>query len=263
MSPVAEAAAHTRLAGRGPREPRNYSIAVHLMWFAAAILVPVLLIVTFMLIGTARMWRADSLNDARVIVHHLNATIELELEKAIAVSQTLATALALDGADHVKFEAQARDAAKRLGENIVVRDLTGQQVINTALRAGPLPIGNEAALALDRLAVARRAPVISDLHIGTVRGLPVVNVIVPVLEGTDPAGTPGGIEVRWLISVSLAPESLSQILAAGLPRGWIAGIVGQDGRLIARSIDNARYIGTANPKFLKAVTGAEGTWIGT
>ena len=39
----------------------NYRIAIHLAMFAAGILIPVLLIVTVMLINTARLWRDDAL----------------------------------------------------------------------------------------------------------------------------------------------------------------------------------------------------------
>jgi PAS domain S-box-containing protein len=251
---LADEGAIARTTSAGGRR-RDYPIAVHLMLFAAGTLMPVLLIVAVMLLDTARLWRDDSLQDARVIVQHLNATIEVELEKAINVSQTLATALALDEPDHVRFEAQARDAAKRLGENIVVRDLKGQQIVNTTTPAGsPLPRSNETALAMDRLAAETKAPVISDIRVATMRGVPVVNAVVPVVKNGD---------VAWLISVSLSPEGLSQILAANLPDGWIAGVIGRDGHLIARSVDLGRYIGTVNGQFVALATASEGDWTGT
>ena len=143
MSVVAGAVAPT---GRTPekRERRSHPIAVHMALFAIGILMPVLLIVTVMLIDTARLRRDDSLHDATVFVGHLNATIEVEIEKAIAVAQTLATSPALANRDYAAFDAETREVANRLGLVIVTRDLSGQQVTSTAVRPGdPLPVSNE------------------------------------------------------------------------------------------------------------------------
>ncbi len=122
MSFATEAVAPSEGAAPQHTGRRNYRVAIHLAMFAAGILIPVLLIVALMLLNTARLWRDDSLHDARTIAQHLNETIDVELEKAIAVDETLAAALELDDAQHAGFEAQARDVAQRLGMNIVVRD---------------------------------------------------------------------------------------------------------------------------------------------
>jgi PAS domain S-box-containing protein len=254
MSLAAEAVAGIRRALRGAHQRQNHPVAFHLTQFAAGVLVPVLLIVAFMLINTARLWRDEALHNARLIVQHLDATIEVELEKAINVSQTLASALALDGPDHARVDAQVRDAARLLGENVVLFDGDRRQVINAAVPAGdPLPALNESSIALNRLAAARRGPVVSDLELATVRRTPIVSAITPVLEGT---------EITRFISVSISPERLSAILADGLPAGWIAGVVGQDGRVIARSSDLGRHIGQVNPQFTAAVTSSQGIWNG-
>ena len=255
MSLAVEAVAQTGPATHPAPWRRNYPVAIHLGLFAAGILVPVLLIVAFMLIDTARMWRADSLHDAGLIAQHLNATIELELEKSIAIGQTLATAPALGEGDHARFDAQAREIANRLGVNVVVRDNSGQQIVNSFSPAGAaLPIGNESILAMDRLAAERKTPVISDLRTATFRNVPVVNVVVPVIKGS---------RAEYFISASISPERFSRILAAGLPAGWIAGLIGRDGRLIARSVGQDRYMGTTNSRFLALATEQEGTWAGT
>ncbi len=122
--PLAEEA--VARAAPTPRR-RPWPVAIHLAVFAGGILIPVLLIVGFMLIDTARLWREELLHDARVIAQHLNATIEVELQKAIAVGQTLAATLVLDPGNLARFDAEARDVKKRLGVNIVTRDLSGQQ----------------------------------------------------------------------------------------------------------------------------------------
>jgi two-component sensor histidine kinase/PAS domain-containing protein len=254
MPPAAEGVAPTERTTRLPVGRRPRPVAVHLGLFAAGILVPVLAIVALMLIDTARRWRDDSLQDARIIAHHLNATIDVELEKAIAIGQTLAAALALDG-DVATFDAQARDVAKRLGFNVTLRDLSGQQLSNSFVPPGAaLPVGNASIREVDRLAAERKAVVISDLRIATVRKLPAVNAVIPVIKDS---------KVAYLASASISPARFSEILGAGLPAGWIAGLIGRDGRLIARSAENDRYAGTANPAFFEQVTLPEGIWSGT
>jgi two-component sensor histidine kinase/PAS domain-containing protein len=254
MSFAAEAVAPSEGAAAQETERRHYRVAIHLAMFAASILIPVLLIVTFMLINTARLMRDDALHDAHLIAQHLNETIDVELEKAIAVDETLAAALELDDAQHAGFEAQARDVAKRLGMNITVRDASGQQIVNTYLPAGsPLPVSNESILAIDRLAAERNSVVISNLRTATIRKVPTVNAVMPVVKGSN---------VAYFVSATLSPARFGEILASGLPNGWISGLVGRDGRLIARNVDQARYIGTDNPAFLKMVTQSEGVWTG-
>ncbi|HEX3994337.1 MAG TPA: PAS domain-containing protein, partial [Acetobacteraceae bacterium] len=254
MSSAAEAVAPTEGAASGARERRNYRIAIHLGMFAAGILVPVLLIVTLMLINTARMLRDDALNDARLIAQHLNETIDVELEKAIAVDETLAPALTLDDGQHAGSDAQAREVARRLGMNIVIQDAVGQQIINTFVPIGsPLPASNESMLALDRLAATQNAVVISDLRTATIRNIPTVNAVMPVFKGS---------QVAYFVSATLSPARFGGILRTGLPDGWISGLIGHDGRLIARNIEQDRYIGTSNPAFLAAATKPEGVWTG-
>ena len=254
MSFAVEAVTPSEGAARRGTERRTYRLAVHLGMFAAGILIPVLLIVTFMLINTARLWRNDALQDAHLIAQHLKETIDVELEKAIAVEETLATALALDDGRLAVFEAQAREVASTLGVNIVVRDVSGQQLVNTYLPAGsPLPMSNESMHQIDQLAAQRKDVVISDLRMATIRNVPTLNVVMPVIKGS---------EVVYFVSATMTPARFDAILSAGLPSGWIAGLIGRDGRQIARNVDQARDVGAENSGFLKAATRSEGEWTG-
>ena len=207
MSFATEAIASSEGVARPETERRTYRVAVHLAMFAAGILIPVLLIVTFMLINTARLWRNDALHDAHLIAQHLNETIDVELEKAIAVDETLAAALALDDGQHVGFEAQARDVAKRLGMNITVRDVSGQQIVNTYLPVGsPLPTSNESLQELDRLAAQRNSVVISNLRTATIRKVPTLNAVIPVFKGS---------KAEYFISATMSPARFGAHIISG------------------------------------------------
>ena len=238
-----EAEIRNRAVRRGNQRAAKlpYAIALHLALFAIGILTPVLLIVTVVLIDAAQLRRDDALRDANTVVRHINATIEVEIQKAIAVAETLATSRALVEGDYAMFDGQARDVANRLGLVIVSRDLSGQQRTSTAAPlSSPLPVSNESILALDRLAAQRRAPVISDLVTGTVMQTWLVIADIPVLKGS---------EVTSFLDVVLRPQRIGEILSKDLPEGWIAGVIGRDGRLIARSLFQDRYIGTINHPF--------------
>jgi PAS domain S-box-containing protein len=252
MSLAAEANAETRAAQSGRR---GYSIALHLALFAIGTLTPVLLIVTWMLFDAAQLRRDDELHDARTVVRHLAATIEVELQKAVDVAQTLATSRALAAGDYAAFDGQARDVARRLDMVIVSRDLSGQQLTSSAVAIGqPLPVSNESILAVDRIAAAEKTPVISNLVTGTTLQAPIVIADIPVLKGND---------VAAFIDVVLRPQRIGEIVSKDLPEGWIAGVIGRDGRLIARSLDQDRYIGSVNRRYTEVATKAEGTWTGT
>ena len=254
MSFVAEAVGRTERAARRTLERRNHPIAVHLALFAIGTLLPIVAIVTLILFDAARIRQDSALFDATTVVHHLNATIDVEAEKAIAVAETLAASLALPDGDYKAFDNQARDVAGRLGLVIVARDLSGRQITSTAVLPGaPLPVSNESILAVDRLAAEGRAPVVSDLVTGTILKTSFVIADIPVFKGPD---------IAYFIDVVLQPQRIISILGQGLPSGWIAGVVGRDGRLIARSVDQDRYIGTVNQPFLDVATQAEGTWNG-
>jgi two-component sensor histidine kinase/PAS domain-containing protein len=254
MSTAVRAISGVRRIARLALARGTHPIAIHLGWFATGVLVPVLSVVAFILIDSARLWQEDAMHDARLFADHLNETIDIELQRASAVGQTLAASFNPDDNDQGRFAAEARDVARLLGFNITVRDRTGQQIVNSLMPdTDPLPVSNDDVRALDRLAAERRRPVISGLLRGTIRHLPVVIVDVPVPRGDD---------VPYFISVAMQPDRVREILVAGLPDGWIAGVIGRDGRLIARSAAQDQYLGSVNQPFIDTARDNAGTWSG-
>jgi len=117
---------------------------------------------------------------------------------------------------------------------VVLTDASGQQVLNTLQPLGqPLPRHGNPDLVKRVFADAN--PVISDLYIGGLWRRPVISVDVPViLDGT----------VIYDLSIGLFPERKSEILRQQhLPAGWIAGVIDSTGIIIARSRNEARYVG--------------------
>ena len=235
------------------RARRAQPLAAYLAQFAAGILAPVLAITGYLLIEAAGRERADALHDARTVARRISAAVEMEIQKAIAVARTLGAAPSLADGNLERFDVQARTVAAVLGGVISVRDASGRRIPNTVPPpdAAP-PRDSDPAIEADRSVARTKAPMVSDL-LTAVSGRRAVMIDTPVLRDG---------EAMAFISVSLFPERLVEIIRPGLPEGWIAGIVGRDGRLIARNRDLDRFIGTANPAFLANLTGPEGDWTG-
>lgn len=66
-----------------------------------------------------------------------------------------------------------------------------------------------------------KRPVISELLVGTVLNRHLVLEDVSVFKQQEVVG---------FINVALLPETLSQLIGQDLSKGWIAGLVGSDGR---------------------------------
>ncbi|MDB5513214.1 MAG: diguanylate cyclase [Enterovirga sp.] len=180
------------------------------------------------------------------------AKVDTFLFGKVAMLQALATSPAFETSDFARLDAQARELLDLQGLNVVLRDLQGQQLINTRRPRGtPLPkVPNYDA---DRLVAETGKPLISDLYAGVMAGGPLIRVIVPVIFRG---------RVTYTLTASLPPPALSGLLReAGVQRPHSASIAGRDGRILARAEHDGSLIGKPLPGFEES-TGARGTWSG-
>jgi diguanylate cyclase (GGDEF)-like protein/PAS domain S-box-containing protein len=187
----------------------------------------------------------------REITDDLAARLDTYLRAQITALEALATSPALDAGDLERFDQQARALLSKTGIHYVIRDLTGQQVINTRLPWGsPLPRGT---IELDRIVVETHQAQVSDLVIGAVTRTPLVLVSVPVLRGD---------EVRYILNASLSPTAINAIVQqAGISSPYSASVVDEKGFIIARATESETYLGKPHPVAGQA-TGPQGTWNG-
>ena len=92
--------------------------------------------------------------------------------------------------------------------DVVVRDVTGQQVANTRLPWGStLPKG--ANLPIDQQVIATKEPVIQDLFTGATAGHPIISIRIPV---------PKDDTVTHVLSMAVEPRRIAEtLLAQNLP----------------------------------------------
>ena len=139
------------------------------------------------------------------------------------------------------------------GVNVLLRDLDGQQLVNTRVAWGtPLPREPRAG---DREVMETKRPHISGVIIGVVAQEPLFTITVPVL---------GGDRVTHLLNLSLPLRRLSDLLKENLDPTRRAGIVDRAGLIMARSERFDEFVGKpAAAGFLEQTRNAAGVWVGT
>jgi len=196
--------------------------------------------------------RASVERDTVATARALSQAVDAELKGARSALLVLAASPYLESGNLAKFYDQAMELVPAINiDNVVLTDLTGQQLLNTLQPYGaPLPFRGDRELF--KKVIATGSPVISDLFIGKVVGRPVIGIEVPVLIGGKP---------RYTLGMSYFPERLSGILRQQkIPPHWVASILDSSATVVARTVAEHEFIGKkATPDIIKALkTGGEG-----
>jgi PAS domain S-box-containing protein len=215
-------------------KPRGLSLLSHLVAYALLISAPVLLFSIWMVNHYSKAEREATEQQARWYARDLSKSIEHELRRVADQLNTLSHSRSLLGGDLENLYRRASHAAQIFRGSMVVRDASGQQLLNTRVAWGtPLPVSALPQDARDDLAAGR--PHISDLYIGAVKRQPVVTVTIPILEDK---------RLTHSISLSLDPATLLTGLGIPLPPpGWIARIADRQGIIIASTQNQVASVG--------------------
>jgi signal transduction histidine kinase/ActR/RegA family two-component response regulator len=225
----------------------------HLALFALTIVVPLWCalgaLVVVSLEGTRREYESQTMIAARSLAQELDR----ELTGLAGMLRALATSPALADGDLRRFHGQASRVVPE-GGAIVLRDRTGQQLVNTLFPFGTaLPVtGAPEVRAADDCVFRTAATCISDLYIGSTDRQPYVLLNAPVVQDG---------EVAFALNVGLRASHLAAILAGHrLPAGWVVSIIDLRDRIVARSLDHERFVGTLANAALRGDNAArEGT----
>ncbi len=163
---------------------------------------------------------------AREVTQTVRTAIENDLTGLTAIVATLATNRALTEGDYDVFDRRAREIARRIGINIVVRDVDGQQMVNTRVeREADLP--RAVVPAFDEEVIRTRRVMVSGVIIGAIAGTPLITIIAPVIRGN---------EVVALINLSLPSERVLALIQGEKPFSeWNAFVLDGEGRVVAHS----------------------------
>ncbi|KFG67740.1 hypothetical protein JH26_20905 [Microvirga sp. BSC39] len=230
------------------------------MAFGAALVLPSLVFTAILLWRYAGAERHHYEEETLGTAQRIMASVDRELVGIQAAAQALATSSTLLEGNFEAFQRQTQitlqswSRAKPDDYAIVVRDIMGQQVVNTRLPWGsPLPKG--ANLPIDQQVIATKRPVVQDLFTGATASRPIISVRVPVLKDDT---------VTHVLSMAVEPRRIADVLQAeGLPGQWVATIIDRADRVVARSRRHEAFVGTTAPdEFLQAARQTDGIWEG-
>lgn len=118
-----------------PLPVRSSSVRRYLFAFCGALLVPVLLLAILFVWQFARDERGHVEERARAAAQSAIVSVDLELQQLQALAVTLASSAALRVGNYDRFQQRASEVLNTLSRSetygVVVRDLTGRQVVNT------------------------------------------------------------------------------------------------------------------------------------
>ncbi len=204
----------------------------------------------------AKQWVAGE--QARFHVHVTEiadsaaAHVDRYIAGKIAMLQALATSPALAQDDFRALDAQARQLLDLQGVTIVLRELDGQQRVNTR-RPWGTPLPRVRNLSADAHVFQTGQPHVSDLYHGVVSQQTLIRIIVPVIK--DGA-------VRYTLAASLTPNTLADLLrASGVAQPHSVAIADREGQLLARAFGGDDDVGKRVPGF-GDIVGSEGSWAG-
>jgi len=108
-----------------------YTIRRRLLVLAAVSIIPAALALNLLLAYTYSEERSAAASQLQNTARALSIVVDRQLGEAEALMRALATAPSLTGGDFDAFDAQARAANPIEGSWVVVRDIAGNQLVNT------------------------------------------------------------------------------------------------------------------------------------
>jgi signal transduction histidine kinase len=231
---------------------RTVSIRTYLIGFVACLMLPMLAFAGLLLWqyhqAGVEQYKRDALERAR----RISATVDMEIAATLRSLQVLSTSLLIREKRFEELYKQALQVKDIIGSEVIIKDATGQQLVNTRL-----PWGSVLPRSLperDRQALQERTPTVSDLFVGAVAARPIVSINVPIIEGGQVIG---------LINTGIDPSRLSALLETRVPESWTGAIVDRNGLIVARSRLAEQFVGKLATADLRAqAIHEEGTWIG-
>jgi PAS domain S-box-containing protein len=243
-------AAILRLKGPGLHFRR--SITGTLVLIVSALAVPLVVIPIAALRLVADTHQTAQRNALFYAARSIAAGIDAEIDTYVALANSLVASPSLLSDDLAAFEVEARRVTVQYPAVwVLISDLGGQQLLNTALRSQQsLPLRSAAGLAVQARALASGRPEVSDVLLSPARGVWVATVDIAVPKNGAP----------WrVLSIVTTLEGFSALLSRqSLPAGWLVGIIDRAGNFIARAPRAGDMVGRPASAGFRGSRGQEG-----
>ncbi len=214
--------------------PAGLPLRIHLSLFAALLIVPAILLSTFLIREAGKERRREA--EARIVqlAADLADDISNEIERSLTILRTLSISQSLARDDFEAFHQQSKAALGKPDAAILLVEPDGRQLLNTAVPWGSALVPYSAPEAL-KYAVETKQPYVTDLFWGRVRNAYVINILLPILDADRPPR---------VLAYSITPEHVRQMLdGQDIGGEWTTGVSDRRGQLIARSREHERYVG--------------------
>ncbi|MEO8482163.1 MAG: ATP-binding protein [Acidobacteriota bacterium] len=228
---------------------RRFPLRTHLFLLVIGTLLPTLLLTAFLvsqLVGAVRTNTERRLTEAS---RATAALVDAELSGTIRTLEALAQSGHLTSGDMAGFYNDARQlqTTQATWVAVVLRDRAGVPMVNTSLPWGSPPL-SPVDLAGVQQVLDTRKPVIGNLFMDQAFGSsPVAPIRVPVVRDG---------RVIYELTAILSAESFSALLQRerAFPDEWVRGVLDGNNVLVARTRDQARWIGQkGTPGFLERI----------
>jgi diguanylate cyclase (GGDEF)-like protein len=211
-----------------------------------ACVIPASLAAVFALWSAYETMYATLVDQAQLNSQAMARAVDGVISNATSRLEAMATSSMLAAGDIAGFEDLARRVQPHQpGTNLVLTDLSGHQVVNTAMpRGATLPAHGSRAFQQTVLASGR--PAVSDLFMGGALKQPLIAIEVPVRKDTA---------VAYSLAMGFLPDRFARVLAEQRPEpDWVVSIVDSTGTIVARTHEADRFVGQkAAPGLLAAM----------
>ncbi|MGI4798878.1 MAG: PAS domain S-box protein, partial [Janthinobacterium lividum] len=231
---------------------RGRSLRAQLTLLCLGLLVPTLVFVgvLFWRISTSETGRAEE--QARSQSRALANALDREVIGVLTTLQALATSPSLQTGDLPEFYRQIGEMRRLQHIHISLRDVTGRALMTTRV-----PLGGDVAVppplaAADQEVLRSGKPMVTDMFSGTTSAASVFQIIAaPVLVQGRPT---------YLIGASLDPDYLEGVFRReSLGPGWTGSLVDRNFLVVARTADQATYVGQLSSEDLRRHAAAAGS----
>lgn len=223
-------------------------IRTYLVLMAVAILLPVVVFSTVALQMLRDGEREAALRGLQETARATALTVDRELASSVTALELLARSPYLESGDLQAFYKQAALLNKRTTSWIVLLDKNAQQLVNTARPFGEaLPSPRDTGRVQE--VMQTQNSLASDLILGqlTQKLVTVMYVPVPAHGGT-----------RYVLAQVFAIEFFNDtVFQPNTPSNWVIGIIGRDGRFIARNLNAQERVGKPAKADLMKAAGAQ------
>lgn len=162
------------------------------------------------------------------ISRSISVAIDAEIDKSATLADALARSPALGGDDLAGFEAEARRFFRdRDGGWVILATTDGRELINTSFaQQSGLPMRPAEAIERQKRAAQTGKPVVSPVYRSGADNVWAVMIDVPV---------PGAAGRKYAVAVALPARNFAKFLNPPERHSeWLAGVMDQNGRYIAR-----------------------------